>query len=1112
MVRIQTRADRASFGLSALGGCAADLAFSDDLILDELVEEGWTRAEGRPERLGPIGETLLLTMVTLEAEGPLVGLRAQRGLRRTLRDLVRAAGVAGLPPGVVRRLLGRLGAKLPTSASRLKELGRLNARYHALLGPRLADEARAWRCGLQGLAARPPQGDAFEVHGLWLAPEGEDVPGQHGRMLLLPALGAGVVDPWRAGEGPRRVLMRVILPSVEGRPALEAALRPLEEALYRLHALNVEEERVPLGDPATPWGRFLESLFRPAGAPPLLAPGELPAERLSFLSAPTPALEARTVARQVRDLVDQGVPPAGIVIAAEQPASRSLLLAALRRYGIPVYGPVVHDGEVDPALSLDYAPPVQAVLALYGLIQQGVPREPFLQALGSAYLRWGGSAPPWLVARALRESGVRYLRPQSSADEAGEPDHHRRLREWVRQQGSLRLPPHPSNGAGHPDTLQALQETIEPALTLLAQLPAEATVAGHVRALQRLWDRLQVDISARACAAPPPAVELDDTAALGRDQEAVRSLKHVLEELVRSTARLSLQQRRLPRDRFAAILGAALQRRRLRPRGVAGAGVVVTDLAGAAGRRCLHLFVTGLVDGQIPRRTPEDPLFPDDERAAFNHLLGQDVLPLAQDKDRLCPLWLVAALSEAHAAHLSWPRADEEGRPLLRSPYVAEVLRAAGWPEPAPEPLLVVPEVAAARTVHELWMRAALDLHGMPIVSTGPGRRAAAAALAAALGHHQPERAARLAALIEMERMRLEWFTARLRAGSPEAEAWAGPFVGRLRDPELRQRLQVHLPGSPEHPLSASALEDYARCPFRFFVRRLLRAEPIAEGGDDLDALARGRLHHKALEAFFKERLAAGRLPLRADAEDRAALDQAIDQVLQDWPLHERTGHRDLFAVHAQRLRDDLWRLVQQEARDPPDRALVPRLFEHPFGPLAISSPGEQGEMPLHIHGVIDRVDVGPGRALILDYKTGRLERYEHILRHDLLVTSFQLPLYAAALRSDPVLAELGPGPVEVRARYYSLRSARTTRAELADQELISLDPQVVARARERNVAEVSYRLWRRLRDGDFRVDPKSCEGCGLEAACRVVLLPPREDGLDEEPRQEVAASREMAG
>ena len=75
----------------------------------------------------------------------------------------------------------------------------------------------------------------------------------------------------------------------------------------------------------------------------------------------------------------------------------------------------------------------------------------------------------------------------------------------------------------------------------------------------------------------------------------------------------------------------------------------------------------------------------------------------------------------------------------------------------------------------------------------------------------------------------------------------------------------------------------------------------------------------------------------------------------------------------------------------------------------------------------------------------------------------------------------LGEGPWRLRLGTHTSVSA----AVLDDPAMIALGA-AQAQAPQRNVAEVAYHLWRRLRDGDFRVAPRTCEGCGLESSCRI--------------------------
>lgn len=1067
---------RADLLEEALFGELSGRAREHHLLLDELVEEAWLRepARGRPVRIGALGEAMLCNSLAHRVPAPLRGMAGTPGLRRSLRRFFHAAGVAGLSAATMRRLVQRAGERAPAVAQKLQALADLYQSYRGFFGSRLADEATVFRRGLLALQKVPPpslqEGD-LDVLGMALVPAAA-APTLQERLVAIGAL----VSAGTGAGAPRTV--RVHVPDADGRPLLEAALAPVLSSLYTLHDLNLEEVRVPLGpfqDQSTAWGRFLGRLFQPQ--PPLQSDADdrVPAAELSFLAAPNPVAEAQGVARAARDLIDCGVAPSTMGIVVQDPSRQAMLASALRRYGVPFWLPL--PAQPDAGGPPAPAPPLQVLLGIYRLVERDLPREEFVQLLCSRYLHWGtASAAPWRLARALREAGIRDLRlGRSSAPAPAEADYERRLREWQQRQGQ--------EGRVRP--------LLEAALNHLRLLPETASLPVHAAALARLCEQLRFwDRCLEPGTLPPPAASVEDALALARDQEVALELRELLAEVPRLAQLQGLHRDALDRDAFAQLLGdlAAEANRAASLRGVAGTAAVLGDLGTIAGRRLRHLFVTGLTEGELPGRAAEDPLLSDEERRLCNRLLGRDVFPLARHGDVQAPLLFAQALCHSRAAHLSYALCDDNGRPLPRSSFVAEALRAAARPEPERGEFLVIPYAEQARTPAELWTRAAFDRCADPDPRRPwqPGRQAAGPgqALFTALSRREPARTARLLSIIAIERERARFFAARA-AGRSDA---ASPFVGRLADAELRQRLSHRLPGSPQHPLSASALEDYAKCPFRFFLRRVLKAVPIQEGGDELDPMAGGRLYHLALERFFKDRKEQGRLPLRPQAlsGDLAALSQIIDSVLDEWGRTESTGHQGLFAVQAQRMREDLARMIEREARQPIEPGCVPHLFEHEFGPLFITSRSDEQGLPLAIKGYIDRVDIGAGHAVVLDYKAGRLDRYEGLLRRELLSTSFQLPLYAAALRADPQVTALG---IErVSARYYSLRQGRPSQGKLDDQIMISLEPQAQAQHPERNVAEVAYRLWRRLRDGDFRVDPRTCEGCGLEGACRISL------------------------
>jgi len=273
---------------------------------------------------------------------------------------------------------------------------------------------------------------------------------------------------------------------------------------------------------------------------------------------------------------------------------------------------------------------------------------------------------------------------------------------------------------------------------------------------------------------------------------------------------------------------------------VRGAAVELSDLGGLAGRRFAHLFACGLVDGELPARPPEDPLLADDDRVALNRALGQYALPLASRAVDQSALAFYAALGGTDAAHLSWTRGDEDGAPQLRSSLIDEL-----GPADAAIVQLVrdpIPRARDARTVDELTARTVLEVRG-DRPSRLSARDAEAGALLPAIAAHDPPRLGRLEHLIAVERQRHRFFV-----GDIEAHG----YVGQLRDPALLAALVAQkLPGRRDEPLSATSVEQYAACPFKFFLRAVLRVGESEEVDDEIDHRTLGRLYHDVLEQLL---------------------------------------------------------------------------------------------------------------------------------------------------------------------------------------------------------------------------------------------------------------------
>ena len=958
----------------------------------ELVEAAAAAVEtGERMRLGPIGERLVVDAVAEGAGGALAPIAQSRGLRKSLQRIFGALGRVDVGPGELQRAALDTGGMAGAHAAEIAR--RLGAYDKHLANGKLSDEAALWRAGCRAIAGGAVVPMLADVE---VVETHELVDWDGAQLVLLDALLA------------RGLVVRVVVPATaELSPSAARALEPLLGALEARHgAHRLERVEKPLGR---------------AGA-------------IDYTAAPTPSSEARHVAQRVRDLVDAGVAPEAIAVCAATPERRARLEAALVRYGVPV-------APRRPPSAAD-APPVRIALELLALADDDIPRERFIQLLTSRYVAGeahgkNGLVLPHEIAAALRAAYVTDASGRGYADG---------LATWARGQFRNVF------RAGQAETIC---RHVDALVELIQSLPAEATVEKHAARLRAVVDKLQLFERARGFRKGKATASVDETRAIARDQAAMRELEVALADLPRAAARAGLRTARLSRGRFARLLGELLASARARAGGVRGAAVELSDLGGLAGRRFVHLFACGLVDGELPVRPPEDPLLADDDRVALNRALGAYALPLASRAVDQSALAFYAALGGADAAHLSWTRGDEDGAPQLRSSLIDELAPAdAAIVQLVRDP---IPRARDARTVDELTARTVLEVRG-DRPSRLSARDAEAGALLPAIAAHDPPRLGRLEHLIAVERQRHRFFV-----GDIEAHV----YVGQLRDPALLAALAAQkLPGRREEPLSATSVEQYASCPFKFFLRAVLRVGESEEVDDEIDHRTLGRLYHDVLEQLFSRLKADARFPLVVNEALVDVADEVCDDVIGEWRRTEPLGHPALFAVEERRLRERVLAVLRAEAERVPAEGCAPTHFERAFGPLVFGD--------VWVRGKIDRIDVGDERAVVLDYKTGSKKPLAEQVKEDALcVTSWQLPIYAAAARAELKLPQ-------VEAIFYSLRDAAATKAVSEPADFV----------------EKLGALHATMRGGDFAVRPReeACERCGMEAACRVRQLKRAED------------------
>ncbi|MBV8453285.1 MAG: PD-(D/E)XK nuclease family protein [Deltaproteobacteria bacterium] len=431
--------------------------------------------------------------------------------------------------------------------------------------------------------------------------------------------------------------------------------------------------------------------------------------------------------------------------------------------------------------------------------------------------------------------------------------------------------------------------------------------------------------------------------------------------------------------------------------------VFVAPTSYARGLEFDVVMVPGLAERMFPKKLTEDPLLPDSMRQKLS-----SELPLQHDRVANERLALRLAAGCAKRAIFSYPRVDiDQGRPRVPAFYMLEILRAAEGRLPG---------------FGELAKRAAGEQ-------------------ASRLGWPAPEQPQDAIDEVEFDLAVLD----RLAGAAPETTVGAAhylldanPHLGRALRARARRWLHRWTPNDgmaepdaeqlaalTRHQLGArsyspTALQNYAACPYRFFLQAIVRLEPREEiiPLDVIDPLTRGALFHEVQFETLSALRGIGLLPVTPKNLILAypVMEESLRRIAERMheelvPAIERVWLDGIESIRAD-LREWMRRMAMaQDYR--------PERFELAFGltdrkqadPASIEAP-----VPLvagiSLRGSIDLIERGPdARLRVTDHKTGRVRAEK-----DLVIgggKTLQPLLYALA--AEQILKE----PVAAGRLYY---------------------------------------------------------------------------------------------
>lgn len=753
-----------------------------------------------------------------------------------------------------------------------------------------------------------------------------------------------------------------------GGPLIVTGMYDFTRVQRRLLARCAERVRVHVLFPSPPGDAHAASLAdalraetdadeREAGADALHK-----AEVEGFSTA-DPRAEAAETARRVIDAAERGVKFHEMAVLHRGGAAGDARLAdALERAGAPVFA-----AGGTPVLQTNAG---RAALRLIELLCEKPQRGLLLEFLGNPALRRrlpGGAPPkPLQWERVSRNAGL--------------------TSGWTEFRSHLEG--HMSRLEREADGLLYEQQAARELLEVCADLDDRSERIGKAgswsRAVGEVVDTFTsyVDDGSGAAARDEGGDEDDQ----GEDDyarliDAIRDALAGLEGIERVGARYDA-------GRLLRAARSGLEKARLRPRR-AFQGVLIGNASGAMRTiRFDAVFAPGLAERSFPAAPRQDPLLPDGARGALNRALGAEALRLGQTRttqDRL-----VFALLEQSA------------RKQLTLSYSRRAAAVGGPSHPSVLLLGALGEMFDEESLNrsERFRRLPAAVSEVaPRPGSGLGEESGAEPDWAAARRAVDESDLRLALLSApgVDSPQLLRAIGGLQAERADIARWGrndgfGAFDGIVQPPGARWD-----PFDGDRTLSATALERYAACPYRFFLANVLgvRAVNEPEESGELSALDRGSLIHEILEAWVKRWLERTGPGWAEYAQDAAALRQIADERLEKAQKARQLGGPGIADGLRQQVLDDLEQARQVEAdRAAADPAWEPRAVEHEFDKVELNT--GDGRTIL-VKGRIDRIDAAAGgRRRAIDYKTGRHRRdAAEAFRSGYLM---QLPLYLEAL------------------------------------------------------------------------------------------------------------------
>ena len=307
---------------------------------------------------------------------------------------------------------------------------------------------------------------------------------------------------------------------------------------------------------------------------------------------------------------------------------------------------------------------------------------------------------------------------------------------------------------------------------------------------------------------------------------------------------------------------------------------------------------------------------------------------------------------------------------------------------------------------------------------------------------------------------------------------------------------------------SITELNEYARCHYQYFAKRILRFAEEETSTMWMSALENGLFFHHVLHQFYtsplfpiNDRYVLKPLSMNPDKRDvyRGELFRIAEREFRmidfQHPFMD-IERQTIFGNPEKGIKGRLDMWFDMEWKNMQQSQYKPALFEISFGNKGDTIPAIDLGKGLFLKGKIDRIELSDDASsfVIADYKTGKNVPGNADINKG---KEQQMPLYALAaqkfLQSEYGLEQCTPH----HAVYYSLHNCTSKIVMDPEQKRsVALTPEELLPLSQNYVASIHA--------GDFELKAKKdqdCEHCSFMTLCRIHAIPPirGEVGPDEE-------------